>query len=209
MAARTKKNAAPKTQADRKAESDSKIIEAAIELFAEQGYIKTTLNQIGSEAGYTGGLVSKHFGSKALLLHRVLEDIFEGFKNESSERVGKTYTVIEALDVYVDLFFERITKSQTRVRALYVVMGESFGAVSEISDAVRHFNRSNIEVLAKIIQEGIDSGELRADLSAKEAATIVLGLMRGLTYLKMSDNDAIKPRSIKSEVHNLIMSFHA
>lgn len=77
MAAAT--NGAHRTQAERKAKSDARIIHAAIELFAEQGYVRTTLNDVGNRAGYTGGLVSNRFGSKAALLRIVLDNIQRSF----------------------------------------------------------------------------------------------------------------------------------
>ena len=63
-----------RTQEERKAESERQIIRAAIRIFARQGYLRTTLNQVGEEAGYTGGLVSHRFGSKAGLLKAVITD---------------------------------------------------------------------------------------------------------------------------------------
>ena len=44
-------------------------------LIARQGYTKTTLAAVGKEAGYTGGLVSHHFGSKEKLYGEVLQQI--------------------------------------------------------------------------------------------------------------------------------------
>ena len=47
-----------RTQAERSATANRRMIRAAIQLIARQGYTKTTLAQVGKEAGYTGGLVS-------------------------------------------------------------------------------------------------------------------------------------------------------
>lgn len=53
-----------RTQAERVAESDHRLMEAAIRLVARVGYTHTTLESIGVEAGYSRGLVQHRFGSK-------------------------------------------------------------------------------------------------------------------------------------------------
>ena len=50
-------------QAERSAQSDKKMFEAAIELINERGTAKTTLKDIGEHAGYSRGLASYRFGS--------------------------------------------------------------------------------------------------------------------------------------------------
>lgn len=64
-----------RTQRARKATSDRCIYEAAAELFADQGFTRTTLHQIGDRSGYNGGLVSSRYGSKEKLLKQVLVHI--------------------------------------------------------------------------------------------------------------------------------------
>src|ERR1700748_893308 len=57
-----------RTQAERAAESDRRLLRAALKLIAERGYRNTSLAAIGEEAGYSRGLVNDRFGSKAGLL---------------------------------------------------------------------------------------------------------------------------------------------
>ena len=53
------------TQAERTAISDRAMLDAAIELVLEHGTEKTTLAMIGEKAGYSRGLATYRFGSKA------------------------------------------------------------------------------------------------------------------------------------------------
>ena len=56
-ARRPEKSPRRRTQAERTALSEKLILRAAIKLIARQGYSRTTLAEIGKEAGYSGGLV--------------------------------------------------------------------------------------------------------------------------------------------------------
>ena len=47
-----------RTQAERVAESDTRMLQAALRLVATRGYSQATLEAIGAESGYSRGLVS-------------------------------------------------------------------------------------------------------------------------------------------------------
>ncbi len=65
------------SQADRSALSERRTLQAAVELMGELGYEKTTLAAIGEAAGYSRGLATHQFGSKAELFARVIQWISE------------------------------------------------------------------------------------------------------------------------------------
>ena len=60
-------------QAERTALSDRLLTEAAIELLVKHGLQGTTLQGVGERAGYSRGLATHRFGSKAGLFAKVLE----------------------------------------------------------------------------------------------------------------------------------------
>src|SRR5262245_25406994 len=86
-----------RTQAQRREHSANSILAAAADLFAERGYVDTTMEQIGSRAGFSAGLVAQRFGSKFGVVEALLAKIREG-----------TATVIERDDDgSVELFVSR------------------------------------------------------------------------------------------------------
>ncbi|WP_398464829.1 TetR/AcrR family transcriptional regulator [Tardiphaga sp.] len=77
--AREPAKAKPEQPAEKKAskrdQSLARIIDAAVRLFATQGYWNSTLEEVASAAGFTKGAVYYHFRSKEHLLLKVLETI--------------------------------------------------------------------------------------------------------------------------------------
>ena len=63
-----------RTQADRKAETRRRLLDAAAELFARDGYDAVSIDAIGEAADRTSGSVYAHFGGKNGLLLSLLED---------------------------------------------------------------------------------------------------------------------------------------
>src|SRR5271167_836917 len=58
-------------------ETQAKILDAAEEVFSEQGFEKAQLEEVAARAGYTRGAIYAHYASKedlflALMEHRVL-----------------------------------------------------------------------------------------------------------------------------------------
>lgn len=48
------------------------VLDAAISLFAEKGYVATSTSEIAKKAGVSEGLIFKHFGNKEKLLHSIV-----------------------------------------------------------------------------------------------------------------------------------------
>ena len=76
------------TQADRSALSERRTLEAAVELMGERGFEKTTLAAIGEAAGYSRGLATHLFGSKADLFAEVIRPSVEEIGKEELITVG-------------------------------------------------------------------------------------------------------------------------
>ena len=180
-----------RTQEERKAESERRIIRAAIELFAAQGYLKTTMNQVGEAAGYTGGLVSHRFGSKEGLLKAVILRISKRFFEDQLRPSVGTASAEEAVRAMIEIYLKEVTIRQSRIRALYVLMGEALGAVPEVQEDIAELNAGFRNRFATLVQRGIDSGEFSIGVDPEAAGILILGLLRGVTLQALADPEAI------------------
>ena len=202
MAGATNAASAPtkrRTQEERKAESERRIIRAAVELFAKQGYMKTTLIEVGKAAGYTGGLVSHRFGSKEGLLNAVIDNatvrFFEDQLKPSIEGT-QVETAEQALRNYISTYFEEVFVRESHIRALYVIMGEGLGAVPEVRPKIAQLNRGMRQRLARIIDRGIEAGEFNARLDSASAAVLIVGLLRGVVMQYLADPRAFRKKEV-------------
>lgn len=62
-------------------EKQEKILEAALQLFAEQGYAATSTSKVAKEAGVSEGLIFRHFKNKEGLLEAIFDSIAERTKS--------------------------------------------------------------------------------------------------------------------------------
>lgn len=55
-------------------EKQEKILQAALELFAKEGYNATSTNRVAKRAGVSEGLIFRHFGNKEGLLEAIMKE---------------------------------------------------------------------------------------------------------------------------------------
>jgi len=55
-------------------EKQEKIVQAALQLFAKEGYHATSTSKVAKQAGVSEGLIFRHFGNKEGLLQAILEE---------------------------------------------------------------------------------------------------------------------------------------
>ena len=62
-----------------------RIMETALELFAEKGYLGTSMNDIAKQLGFTKAALYKHYTSKQEILDRIVERMNEmDYERESN-----------------------------------------------------------------------------------------------------------------------------
>lgn len=191
------------TQDERRERSESRMLAAAIELFARQGSGRTTLVEIGKVAGYTHGLVGHRFGSKSGLVRRLIKNLQRDFTrrqlSEITERRGGLEALLEVVRSSLNLMAEGTTSARV-IRALTVLAGEALGPVPEILADVNSLNRNFKSVLRKLIEQGIEAGEIRKDVRPAEQAALILGMLRGIEIQWCQDSNAIALDAMSSEV---------
>ena len=185
-----------RTQEERKAESEREIIRAASKLFAEQGYLRTTLNEVGKAAGYTGGLVSHRFGSKEGLLRAVVKNATGRFQADQMGSAISEVSAQHSLDNYIEIYLTEVTLREGHMRTLYVIMGEALAAVPEVQEEISRLNDGVRGVIADIVQRGIDNKEFRPEVNPQISAVLILGMLRGVVMQYLSDRKAFNMKKL-------------
>lgn len=178
-----------RTQAERSAKSEERMLNAAEELFAEQGLIRTTLIDIGRRAGYSGGLATHRFGSK----HGILKALVERYR----KIVDETYREHDedgtlrptTLRAFIDRYFQAGEGELPRRRAIHVLMGESLGPLRECLGLFADYNLFFIGVIEAAVRESQRRGLVRSDIDAGKLAVTVITGLRGSMLLWHSDPD--------------------
>ena len=192
------------TQKERTERSERRLMDAAIELMAEQGYERTTVAQIAERAGYSPGLVNHRFGSKLELLDRLIEHGQNEFQNNV---LGPALAGKRGLDALLEATNARLRGSNRTHRALafYTVMGECLGPVPQIRPAYVRAGRLLRDSFRGWIEEGQADGDIRRDISAEAAAALIAALTRGVVFQSLIEPSAFDLERIRLEAREWLV----
>lgn len=184
----------PRTKAERRAESDQKMLAAAVELIAMQGFSATTLEQVGLRAGYSRGLVTQRFGSKEGLIEVLVEQLHQHF-NELLDVSGiNLLPGLDATIAYLDIYLSNLENSETTMRAYHVLVSESIGVLPGIRATFVASKTRTTQRLRTLIERAQQEGTVRPELDAGAAADMATGLLMGLTLEWLLDPSTDLPR---------------
>ncbi|APR86291.1 Transcriptional regulator, TetR family protein [Minicystis rosea] len=157
------------------------MTEAAVSLLVEQGIAGTTLASIGQRAGYSRGLVTHRFGSKAGLLAHVHDSVAAEWLRRVGARVGEATGVV-ALQRVTDALYEFIVDEPDELRAMYLLRYASIDPGAEYRANVAKVNKAHIRALKRWIEEGKSAGNVTADVDPLLAAELFASVVDGLLY---------------------------
>lgn len=173
-----------RTQAERVAESDRRMLEAATHLIAKNGYTQTTLEAIGVEAGYSRGLVQHRFGNKDRLLDELIKKIAADHRERLLERM-RGLSGIDALFCEIDCYLEGMDTPRDSSRAFFMLMQESLGPAPHIRSTFAAISARWHRALARQIETGQNAGQIRVDVDPAREAKLLIATARGLRMQAM------------------------
>ena len=155
-----------------------KIVSAAWQLFYEQGYDNTTVEEIVDASGTSRGSFYHYFDGKAALLSS-LSYLFDEKYDELAESMNPDLSPIEKLNLMNQELFLMIDNTVS------VDLLSQLFATQLITNGERHMmspNRIYYKLLRQVISEGKQNGTFREEFSVNDIAKAYAMFERGLMY---------------------------
>ena len=161
-----------------KNQTKKKIVSAAWKLFYEQGYDDTTVDDIIRESGTSKGSFYHYFEGKDELLS-TLSLLFDEKYEELMETIDDG---MNSFDKLLFLNMELFTMIENTVPLDLLARMYSTQLITRGDKHLLDRNRTYYKVLRKIVLEGQERGELRADMSVNEMTKLYALCERALLY---------------------------
>ncbi|MBZ0285681.1 MAG: TetR family transcriptional regulator [Anaerolineae bacterium] len=159
-----------------------RLLLAALNVFSSQGYDATRLEDIAAEAEVTRGAIYHHFGGKAELYNEMVMEFTQRVMPIITEAVAQGGSVLDTLR---RLFVS--TLSYIEEDAIYRAVNELVLFKTSVSPELAEGMQRKIEgiyglieFVSQQIQQGMDAGEIRGDMDARDTAIAFLSLQNGL-----------------------------
>ncbi|WP_029113408.1 TetR/AcrR family transcriptional regulator [Mycobacterium sp. URHB0044] len=193
-----------RTQEERRAEAEQRLLAAAAELIAEIGPTRVTLANIGERSGYSRGLATHHFGSKGAMMRRLVDSVTVRFRDEVVASSASDSALDELLGL-VRAYFQVLANPKPANRARLVLWADAAATDSpDVRPAMVASDREFREELAKGIERGVSSGEFAKSTNPIGLATVVIGTLRGVALQSMLDDD-VDLDACRREVETLLI----
>ncbi len=209
-AAINKQNApirAPRTQHARRLQTEAAILASAETLFVQQGYYRTSVDEIASRAGLTKGAVYVHFKDKQevllVLLQRaedqVLRPILTSMDNPNIDPVQKLVNYAHS--------WARVAIEQRNTMFLPILMSFEFLETNEqIKQTISNMYERTYGALSAVIEEGRKAGLIAVEGSGREQAAVLIGVMDGLLLEWLRRGEMLDGERMSRVARQMILS---
>ncbi len=171
-------------------ETKKRILEASMDVFSRKGYAAANIREIAKTAQISIGTIYIYFKNK----EELYQNLIENKKKELTDRIvamspGKK-SASEALKEFIRVHLEYAVRHREFILLHIREHGFSFGIEKK-----RAFFNQQIEIIERIIKNGIKSGEFRKSNSV-DVARIIMATLRGIILTIALDNVNIKPEAL-------------
>ena len=148
------------------------ILEAAVKVFARQGFYQSTVAQIAKEAGVADGTIYLYFKNKDDILvnffHYKTKQVFERFRVEVDK-------VESGLDKLRNLIRRHLAEFQRDrdMAILYQVGTHQIDRLAE--EQIREMSKMYQDIVSEIVEVGQQEGSIRKDLYVGLVKRFILG----------------------------------
>ncbi len=185
-----------RTQAERRAETERRLIEATMDIIAADGVRAVTIAAVGSAAGYSRGIVNHQFGTREGLMAAVAQTAQARFSPVTGGVRGRE-RVLSDVAAYLAALRSGARDARVFLRLWIAAIGGEEPGLHETFVARDAFFRDHV---AAAVREGISDGTIRADVDPAAAAFAIVGQLRGISLQLQLAPDAADLDALSAEV---------
>ena len=170
---------ARRTQAERRAETERRVLQAAVELVDEQGVGALTLAAVGTRAGYSRGIVTHHFGNRRALMEALARSLQDLVPAAPAGLPG-----IDRVIAQIDLYLRTLQDSPRDARVFSMLWAEAAAGDPDLRPVFADRDTDFRASFARSLHAAIADNSLRP-LDPDAVATWIVGQLRGIALQRV------------------------
>jgi AcrR family transcriptional regulator len=179
-----------------------RVLFAAVELFARQGYDGTSVTQVINQAGVAKGGFYHHFASKEALLYEVYGDLISRQLASMDAIVARKAPPAETLRA---LILDLVESTAASARQALVFWREQHKLGDERTEQYRKARRRYHDTVARLIRDAQAAGAFAAVASPETVTFTIFGVINELP-LWYRPHGRKRPAQIGTELADFVLA---
>ncbi len=154
------------------------IVDAAIRVFARNGYYNSRVSDIAREAGIASGTIYLYFKTKDDILVTLFREKMAGFVARLREAIAAELDALAKLRRLIALHFRVLESNPDLAEVVQVELrqGHKFFRGASAHEVAAYF-----ALISSVLEEGVEAGLFRKDLPIKVATKVLFGALDQMT----------------------------
>lgn len=172
----------PVPQVERRAQSEGRIIAAALRIIAEKGVQGMTLADAGERAGYSRGLPAHLFRSRAELMRQCALSLSEQVWQETMPLLDHD-SALAGIEGAVSAWVELLRSRPDFARAYFLMAAEACRDTDQpepFAQVMREFSDRGQARFATLLSRGVAAGEFAKTVDAEAQSWLIHATLRGI-----------------------------
>lgn len=155
------------------------ILNAAVKRFSHFGIAKTSMSEIADDVQVSKTNLYYYFPDKNALIEAVVNQFVDETEQKiQSEVFGKHSGVLERLNAFIDLQFEYFSNYRLLIQNIQE-FNSNDPKIRSVADVLY---AREVQVIEKILSEGIEKGEVKEE-DVEEKAKLYVQIIKSMTHM--------------------------
>ena len=178
-----------------------KIFETSMKLFAEKGYEATSIEEITATVGVAKGTLYYHFSSKEEIFNFLVEEGIKLLQNSIDIKTAKRSNYIDKIKAIVLIQIKIVAKYED----IITILLSQFWGNEDRNKRCQNQVYEYINKIEKIVQEGIEKGEIKNG-DARAIASEIYGLICSTLIYKKREGAEMDIMKLYHEYENTVIN---
>lgn len=152
----------------------NQIIEAAVEVIAENGYHASRVSNIASRAGVADGTIYLYFENKEDILISVFKERMGFFVKQVEKSISERESASDKLHTLINSHFSQLNDD---LNLAIVTQLELRQSKNELRREINNVLKTYLDIIDSIVFLGIESGQFRNDINPKLIRQMIFGTL--------------------------------
>jgi len=180
-----------------------RIAKALRELLENKDFNSITTAEIATVSGMNEALIYRYFGSKRELLHRLMNEFHYQFYSDIQQSIKGIKGSLNKLRKIIWNHLYIFERDPVYARILLLELGSYLGFYES---STYELFKEYTNLMRNIIEEGVETGEIRSDIPVRSIRQTILGAIHYLCLPKVIKKREIITDEMTEDICNIIFN---